>query len=138
VGWEGWGPELVRDGKIAPENEIGRWSTIPDQWDRALHETRPTIFGVEEVPWEDGRSGQSAMRRWFDNHTNITENEEDNVYEMFPELTSEVGSHWGPEFTDSAAFESHHHALRPQGVIHRRLRRPHATTNNLCPASDCD
>jgi len=48
VGWEGWGPELVVNGKIAPEAEIGRWTTIPEPFDKDLHETRPARPEIED------------------------------------------------------------------------------------------
>ena len=86
AGWEGWGPELVINGHIAPQEDIGRWTTIPEPWDSTLHESRPVFFESEDVPAEDGRSGQDAMGRWFLNHT-VEENQE-----MFPGLMSDTAS----------------------------------------------
>jgi hypothetical protein len=116
VGWQGWGPELVVSGHIAPANEIGRWTTIPQPWDKSLHETRP-VFRDEfhDLHAQDGWSGQSDMGEWFANHT-VEENED-----MFPGLMSDVGSEWGPELMASPAFDLHYHQLRFAAMCSARL-----------------
>ena len=126
VGWEGWGPELVLHGKLAPAEESGRWTTIPEPFDSTLHETRPVFRGGvsgREIAAEDGSSGQLAMADWFANHT-VAHNED-----MFPGLMSDAASQWGPELSTKPAFYSAYHV-----TVGRRA----PTGRDLCPAADCD
>ena len=88
VGWEGWGPELVINGHLAPEHDIGTWTTIPEPWGKRniqetkdfavvhdLHETRPDLRGEEEVSSHDPLSRSHRMAGWFANRT-LEENKE--------------------------------------------------------------
>ena len=113
-------------GRLAPADEVGRWTTIPEPWDSRLHETRPVFHGDgsgREVATEDGWSGQRAMADWFANHT-TDENEE-----RFPGLMSDEAAKWGPELASQKAFYSAYHT-----TVRRRAPR----SRDLCPAGDCD
>jgi hypothetical protein len=114
-------------GKLAPAEEIGRWTTIPEPFDSTLHETRPVFRGHvsgREIAAEDGLSRQRAMSDWFAN-TTVADKEE-----MFPGLMSDATSHWGPELATEPAFYSAYHATVG--------RRAPLTGRDLCPAADCD
>lgn len=113
--------------KLAPAEEVGRWTTILEPFDSTMHEKHPvfrTDFTGHKVADEDAWSGQreKAKRRA---KKDLPENEA-----MFPGLMSDAASHWGPEFAVHPSFYSSYHATVGS--------RTPLTDRDLCAAADCD